>query len=93
MVPIVSAAPEEPQAKIDDYGTLDILCEPPTPVLVDGKPVGKTPITNYKVAVGSHDVTFADEQGGNRTMTVKIEPGDHRTVKSDRPPAIIEKKH
>jgi hypothetical protein len=39
---------------------------------------------------GPHDVTFIDEAGGNRTMSVTLNPGDHQTVKSDPVPAIKE---
>ncbi|UQA56400.1 PEGA domain-containing protein [Polyangium aurulentum] len=74
----------------DDSGTLDILSDRPTEVLLDGKPIGKTPITNYKAMPGPHDVTFVDEAGGNRTMSVTLNAGDHQTVKSDPAPAIKE---
>lgn len=87
--PVVAAPVEEPVK--EEMASLDILCEPPTPVLVDGKPAGTTPITGYKVSPGTHDVTFQDEVTGPRTMTVKLEPGDGRVVKSDR--AIIEKRN
>ena len=89
-VPLVSATPEEPLPPTDDSGQLAIMCNPPTPVLVDGKPAGTTPISGYRVAPGSHDVTFVDELSGNRTMTVTIGPGEGQTVVSDRPPNAVE---
>jgi hypothetical protein len=73
----------EPPA--DDSALLDVLSDPPTQILLDGKPIGTSPISAHKVSPGSHDVTFVDEKTGNRTMSVKLEPGDTRTVKSDRP--------
>jgi hypothetical protein len=82
----VAAAPEEPPAG-DDSGQLEILCNPPTPVLVDGKKAGTTPIKGYRVPPGSHDVTFVDELTGPRTMTIVLAPGEGRAVVSDAPPS------
>lgn len=69
----------------DDSSYLEILSDPACDVLLDGKPAGKTPIKKVKVEPGSHDVTFDDEVGGPRTMSVVVQPGDYQTVKSDRP--------
>lgn len=88
VVPLATAAPDEPPAP-DETGQLAILCNPPTPVLVDGKPAGTTPISAFRVQPGSHDVTFVDELTGNRTMTVKIGPGEGQSVVSDRPPTAV----
>jgi hypothetical protein len=88
-VPLAAATPEEPLGGTDDSGQLEILCNPPTPVLVDGKKAGTTPISGYRVPPGSHDVTFVDELAGNRTMTVTLGPGEGRAVVSDRPPNAV----
>jgi hypothetical protein len=88
-VPLAAAAPEEPTAG-DDTGQLEILCNPPTPVLVDGKKAGTTPISGYRVPPGSHDVTFVDELTGNRTMTITLGAGEGRAVVSDRPPSATD---
>ncbi len=69
----------------DEWSYLEILSDPPTDVLVDGKPAGKTPIKKIQVTPGSHDVTFDDDVGGPRTMSVVVNAGDFQTVKSDRP--------
>jgi hypothetical protein len=90
-VPLATATPDEPTAD-DDTGTLEILCNPPVQALVDGKPAGTTPVVGFKVAPGSHDVTCVDEQGGNRTMTIKVGPGEGRTVTSDRAPSLQERR-
>jgi hypothetical protein len=85
-VPVAAAVPDEPPAG-DDSGQLEILCNPPTPVLVDGKKAGTTPIKGYRVPPGSHDVTFVDEVTGNRTMTIVLAAGEGRAVVSDAPPS------
>ena len=75
---------EEPAQKEDTTATLDIYCSPPVEVKVDGKPAGKAPLKAFKVEPGSHDVTCVDPTG-NRTMGVKVGPGESRAVISDRP--------
>jgi hypothetical protein len=90
--PKAAAADDPPEKPADDTATIDAYCNPPTQVLVDGKPAGTSPITGYKVKPGSHDVTFVDELTGNRTMTVVLEPGDGKVVTSDRPPSATQKK-
>lgn len=72
----------------DDSSYLEILSDPPCDVLVDGKAAGKTPVKKVKVTPGAHDVTFDDEVGGPRTMSIEVQPGDYKTVKSDRPITI-----
>ena len=89
-VPLVTATPDDP-GTADETATLQILATPSAEVKVDGKPAGKTPITGYTVPPGSHDVTFIDDTGP-RTMTINVEPGEARMVKSDRAPGIIEKR-
>ncbi|MDI1435299.1 PEGA domain-containing protein [Polyangium sorediatum] len=84
--------PEQAEEVVEDSGTLDILSDPPQDVLLDGKPIGKTPLTNHRVKMGPHDVTFLDPAEGDRTMSVNVSPGDHQTVKLDHPPKIREQK-
>lgn len=50
-------------------------------VLLDGKPVGKTPVTVGQLKPGSYDVTFKDEVSGDVTMNVQLAEGEYRTVK------------
>lgn len=86
-----ASADDPPEKATDDTATIDAYCSPPTQVLIDGKPAGTSPVTGFKVKPGSHDVTFVDEQTGNRTMTVVLEPGDGKVVTSDRPPSATQR--
>jgi MYXO-CTERM domain-containing protein len=79
-----------PEKPLDDTSTIDAYCNPPASVLVDGKPAGTSPVVGFKVKPGSHDVTCVDDQTGNRTMTVVLEPGDGKVVTSDRPPSAMQ---
>jgi hypothetical protein len=88
VTPTSSPPVEDPEPTTDTSSFLDILAGQPTEILLDGKPIGTTPIQGYKVSPGSHDVTFIDEANGNRTMGVEVGPGDSKTVQSDpMPPA------
>lgn len=76
---------DDPGPRTEEYATIDIFCSPPTPVLVDGKPAGTTPVSAYKVQPGKHEVTFADEETGARTMEVEVGAGEGTSVTSNRP--------
>jgi hypothetical protein len=88
--PSTGDEPPSAAAEADENGaTLDILSPDPASVLLDGKPIGKTPINRLAVAPGSHDVTFVDEARGNRTMVITVQPGEAATVKADAPPKKV----
>ncbi|WP_437978805.1 PEGA domain-containing protein [Sorangium sp. So ce295] len=88
--PIAAEPESEPEPPLDDAPMLDVIAAQPTEILLDGKPIGTTPISGRKVAPGSHEVTFVDPERGNRTMMVTLEPGDAKTVQSDPPPSLVE---
>ncbi len=90
MVPKATATVEEPPPEGDLSATLEVIAGSPTEILLDGKPIGKTPISGYKITPGPHDVTFVDEANGNRTMGIDVAPGDAKTVQSDPAPAANE---
>ena len=84
--------PQEPQLeepKSDDSGLLDVSCEPPVKVLIDGKDVGESPLT-HKVQPGQHEVTCNDEEAGPRTVMVSIGASESKSVSSNRIPKIQE---
>ncbi|MEO7329557.1 MAG: PEGA domain-containing protein [Minicystis sp.] len=85
-LPPPAASPVEDVEPKAEMSSLEILCNPPTDVAIDGKKIGTTPIKNHKIEPGKHDVTFLDVDTGNRTMTVEVGPGEGKTVISDRPP-------
>lgn len=79
----------DPEPEADSSATLDVIAGQPTEILLDGKPIGATPISRRKVAPGSHEVTFVDATRGNRTMVVTVEAGEAKTVQSDTPPSVV----
>ncbi|AUX23198.1 protein phosphatase [Sorangium cellulosum] len=87
----VPVAPEpEPEPPLDDTPLLDVIAAQPTEILLDGEPIGTTPISGRKVEPGLHEVTFVDPERGNRTMMVELNPGEAKTVQSDPVPPIKE---
>jgi hypothetical protein len=83
------AEAEEPQG--DTSATLDVFCTPSaSEVRVDGKPIGESPISKYKVPPGPHDVTCVDPKTGPSTMAVTLEPGEVRSVSLGTPASVKE---
>jgi hypothetical protein len=72
----VAPAPEEtPVASTSSRGSLILTSAPPgARVLIDGQPVGQTPLTLDDVIPGRRVVTFVAEQGTVR-RTVRVEAG------------------
>ncbi len=85
--------PEETPPNKTHLATLVIESSPAgMPVLLNGKPVGKTPATVENLDAGNYDVTYKDEANGDVTMPVALGEGEYRTIKhnvvphADRPP-------
>jgi hypothetical protein len=70
----------------EDIAFLDITSAREVEILLDGKSIGKTPLELQKVTPGTHEVTFVDERGGNRTLVVTVGPGESQTVSSNANP-------
>jgi len=63
IAPIAVAAPE---------GQLSANAQPWAQVLVDGRPIGDTPLANVAVPVGDHDVIFRHPQLGERRQRITV---------------------
>lgn len=61
-------------------GTLNIVTSPSSLVLLDGRPVGKTP-TRVHVGAGQHSVVLIHANGRKRA-SVNVEPGSDKTIKA-----------
>jgi hypothetical protein len=88
--PMATAAPEEGGGSGEQSATLDVMSGQPTEIKLDGKPIGKTPISGYKIPPGTHDVTFVFSDKDTPTLSVTLGPGEAQTVKLDPPPQIRE---
>ncbi len=84
-VPLAAPATDEPTTN-EDVSFLEVLSAQPTEIKIDGKSVGKTPVTGYKVASGQHEITFVFAEDNSQTISVTTEPNKGQTVKLDPVP-------
>lgn len=56
-------------------GTLSMNSNPISNVILDGVPIGKTPIGGRSVSAGRHTVTFRHAEKGSKSVTVTVKPG------------------
>lgn len=59
---------------------LNINSMPPSAVLVDGRPVGRTPRSGLVVTPGTHNVTFIHPEKGRKSASVTVGPGETKGV-------------
>lgn len=69
---------DKPQA--GGKGTLNINSVPPTTVLLDGRPLGKTPKVGVSVPAGSHSITFVHPDKGRKSVKVDVPGGGSKNV-------------
>ena len=75
-----AAETEEPAAS-EPVGTatLQLTSTPPSNVLLDGKPLGTTPLRDVSVEPGTHRVIFI-HGAERRPKTVEVAAGSNQTV-------------
>ncbi|HEX2734791.1 MAG TPA: carboxypeptidase regulatory-like domain-containing protein [Polyangiaceae bacterium] len=73
---VSSAAPEPGLAP----AKLSANSIPASNVLVDGKPIGRTPILGASIAPGPHTVVFVHPERGKRSKGVKLAPGQSKML-------------
>lgn len=71
---------EKSQPKASGTGSLHIVTNPPAMILLDGKPVGKTP-QRLTVSAGTHSVVLIHENGRKRA-SINVESGANKTIKA-----------
>jgi hypothetical protein len=69
---------EKPSAGVT--GTLNINSIPVANVVLDGRPVGSTPIMGLAVSPGPHSVVFIHPEHGRKATGVNVEPGKTATA-------------
>jgi serine/threonine-protein kinase len=58
--------------KVDAQSTISVNARPWAEVFVDGRSAGQTPIANFSVSLGSHQVIFRHPELGERQQTVVV---------------------
>ncbi len=56
-------------------GTVNVNAQPWAQVLIDGAPVGDTPLANVPLVIGDHEVLFRHPQLGERRQRVVVKAG------------------
>jgi hypothetical protein len=51
---------------------LTVTATVPAVVLVDGAPVGQTPLNDYRINLGTHEITVRSDTGMERRQTVTV---------------------
>ena len=66
---------------------LNLSSIPPSTVIVDGRQVGRTPLTGVAVPPGTHIVVFTHESRGRKTRSVTVQAGQTVNVVTRFPQA------
>jgi hypothetical protein len=78
------AEPQEAKKAIADdasgQGTLNINSIPMANVVLDGRPVGSTPLVGLKVSAGPHSVMFIHPEHGRKASGTTVKAGGSATV-------------
>jgi len=61
-------------------GTLNVNSIPIGSVVVDGRPVGSTPVLGLSVSAGAHSVLVVHPELGRKSVRVDIGAGQHKAV-------------
>jgi hypothetical protein len=81
--PVPTADPRVARPIEKHNGTVSFASTPSTHVLLDGKPIGSTPLIGVSVGPGSHRVTFIRGPRDLKTITINVKP-DQRSTASVR---------
>lgn len=61
-------------------GRISVNASPWAEVTIDGQAVGETPIANYSLRVGTHEIVFRHPEMGERRQTVVVKVGEYVRV-------------
>lgn len=79
--PPAAPTPKTPApAAAAGQGTLNINSIPQSNVLLDGRPLGKTPRAGVSASAGSHTVVFIHPEHGRKTVSVNVAAGKTATA-------------
>lgn len=72
--------PDPTPVPANDFGFINANSRPPSKVLIDGKPMGGTPVMGHKVKPGSHSIVFKHPELGTRATSVTVAAGQTKTA-------------
>ncbi len=74
------APAKAPVSSSRGHSTLNVNAIPMASVVIDGKPMGHTPIMGIRVGPGVHTVVFNHPELGRKVTSVSVNPGATKTV-------------
>jgi hypothetical protein len=76
----VSHAVVRAPAQSGDSGLLDLTSTPPARVVVNGRPLGETPLRGVRVTAGRQTILFVLPGQGRKSAVANVAPGGHASV-------------
>jgi len=73
-------APRAPTPAPPSMGMLHVNSLPPSLVFVEGRPLGRTPLSGLRIGAGRHTVVFKHPELGAQSRSVVVPPGGAVTV-------------
>jgi len=71
----------EPKSEATGEATLKINSVPASSVILDGKPIGQTPLPSVKVSAGTHNIRFVNpEQSLQKQISVTVKAGETKAA-------------
>jgi serine/threonine-protein kinase len=77
--PVTHTAPAAPAAPAGANASLTFTSTPPSNVIFDGRPLGKTP-KSATVPPGTHTVVFVHPEMGRKAKSINVNPGQKATL-------------
>ncbi|MEO7328297.1 MAG: PEGA domain-containing protein, partial [Minicystis sp.] len=62
-------------------GTLDLFSDPPAKVMLDGEPLGLTPLLGVSAKAGAHTLTFLHPVLGTKSLPIELAAGESKTAR------------
>jgi serine/threonine-protein kinase len=78
--PTPGPTPEPVPQPASDFGYINANSRPPSKVIIDGRPMGGTPVMGFKVKAGSHSIVFKHPELGTRSTSVTVAGGETKTA-------------
>jgi serine/threonine protein kinase len=78
--PVIRAVNEDRPRKITSTGKIKFLAKPPAQIFIDGKNLGWTPLMDYPLPTGRHEVRLEREKAPAYRKTLYIEIIPNKTV-------------
>lgn len=80
VTPVPASRSHVPQPQPAAFGTVNFNSIPISNVVLDGRPLGSTPVVGVRVPAGTHAVTFIHPDHGRRQTTLRVGPGQSKAA-------------